>query len=322
MAKNFEKVKPTQTPKHKYQREDLIWEAVRRNELYKKDYYQLLSKKYGDREMPRWEKLYFFGEYLHWKMLWLFNPMIDIDELKVAIASKKLKEKDHPYHHFYQQKRYPVIQFEVPDSMFNLKKRIPKHYFFEDNNDRSIVFIKKNVLKDRLILSIDPMADNTQIVNDIIKIKKIASEKIKEKLESNSKIKNNTRFDEELDADEDNKEVGNELDDKDIRKLFEEDAIITKYYNPSDIVSYIKWLKMYDTVIMNFMKNNSKKRLKAEGGALILPIERGLFQTLVPDSDNDNINIANHVRIWKDAYQDAIKLIQVAPNIIFTRSRS
>jgi hypothetical protein len=129
MANDSEKIPPTEAHKHKYQREDLVWEAVRRNELYKKDYYQLLSKKYLDREIPKWGKLYFFGEYLHWKMLWLFNPMIDIDEIKVAIASGELKEKDHPYHHFYQQKKFPVIQFGVPGSMFNQERMTPKHIF-------------------------------------------------------------------------------------------------------------------------------------------------------------------------------------------------
>jgi hypothetical protein len=326
MTSDSEKVLPTKETKQKYQREDLIWEAVRRNELYKKDYYQLLSKKYGDREIPKWEKLYYFCEYFHWEMLWLFNHKIDIDEIKVAIASGELKEKDHPYHHIYKVNRYPVIQFEVPGSMFKPQKQIPRHCFTEHDGDHSIVFIKKDVLKDRLIISIDPMADNTQIVSDIIEIKKIASEKLIVKLKSNSKLKDNREIDEEHgdedDEQDDGEEVGEELDGEDDGKVFEEDAIRTKFYNPSDIVSIIRWLKMYDTVIMNFIKNNPKEHLKTEKGALILPKERGLFQTLVPDSDKNAVNTLNHVKMWKDRYQDAIKLIQVAPNIIFNRSRS
>jgi hypothetical protein len=169
------------------------------------------------------------------------------------------------------------------------------------------------------------MADNTQIVSDIIEIKKIASEKLIVKLESKFKIKDNIGFDEELDDDDeqdDGEEVGQELDGEDDGKVFEEDAIRSKFYNPSDIVSYIKWLKMYDTVIMNFLKINPKEHLKTEKGALILPKDRGLFQALVPDSDKKAVNILNYVRMWNSRYQDAIKLIQVAPNIIFTRSRS
>ena len=338
MANDSDKAQPTKGTKHRYQREDLIWEAVRRNELYKKDYYQLLWEKcieivnckkylilYGQivnnmllfynhdkyindinraLESFKWQKLSYFILYLRWKMLWLFNSDIDIDDIKDAIASNQLKEKDHPYHHIYQQKRYPVIQFEVFGSNLNQKKRTPKHYFLEHDDDRSLVCVKKDILEDRLIISVDPMADDAKIKEGIIEIIRAASRIIKEKLVNNIEPQYIEEYDE--DEGEDNGR----------------DDVSINYYNPSDIESHIRWLTMYDTVIVNFLKNNQKNRLTCEKGALILPKERALFQQLVPDSNKESDKTANDVRKWKAAYNEAIKLIQFVPNIRFTRSRS
>jgi hypothetical protein len=261
-----EKVPFIQASEHKYQREDLIWEAVRRNELYKRDYYHLLWKKcieivncekypiFNDLtgcnkslsynpdkyinetnralESFKWQKLPYFITYFGWEMLWLFNPEIDIDEIKVAIASKLLEEKDHPYHHIYKQKRYPVIQLAVPGSELNQKKVIPKYYFIESANDHSILCIKKNILKDRLIISIDPKSDETQITAEIRKLRKSAAYKIK------------------------------------IKGKGGDDSML---YNPSRIDTYIRRLRLYDAVITNYRKKISNNAVSSEDGALILP---------------------------------------------------
>jgi hypothetical protein len=106
MANDSENVQLTLRPKQKYQREDLVWEAVRRNELYKKDYSLLLQQESNkNREIAKFERLpWCLGYSLRWKMNGLRDSEISVDEIKEVIASgERLPGEVHPYYYLYKK---------------------------------------------------------------------------------------------------------------------------------------------------------------------------------------------------------------------------
>ncbi len=206
--------------------EDLIWEATRRNENYKKDYREF--------EKKRKKNKYHHDTGHPWNLLSGFvDPNITIEEIKKEIKKKITAgnpyKKVHPYWHlrdkYYIKTEKAVIFHDVQDDSEVVEpnyRRVPPakdffNYTFYDSSPEGCVYlcIDKEVVSDRIVLSINPLANDDEIIGAI--------KKKKDKLK------------------------------KEMRKSLEKKRSF--YPIPSDIKSYIEQLKKYDKLVKIFRLN-------------------------------------------------------------------
>jgi hypothetical protein len=291
MTNDSEKVLPSQ----KYQREDLIWEAVRRNELYKADYRRLLKKESNKKkEISKWERLPRGLRYsLCWEMDGLLDPEITIDEIKEVIASEeRLRSVVHPYYYLYKKKP-PVIQFKVKTSIYVPEEIIYGHEFSILKSDPSAFVIPKRFLIDKIIIAIDPEAGDSRIIGEIKKIKQKALTQLEEELQKAIESKSP-------------REINYDNDD-------DKSQITKRTYYARELDSYIGWLKKYDQIITEYIRKNTAKGLILnDQGALELPKKCYFPDFVLTDKDKKYATI---VKAWERAYDEAIILIQSATDI-------
>ena len=160
--------------------EDLIWEATRRNENYINDYNEFVEE---NRKMEN-ENLFHSGQPWNLKN-GLVDPAITIKDIKKKIAAGDPPEKVHPYWHlrdkYYIKTEAAVIFHDVQDDNEVVEpnyRRVPPskdffNYTFNDSSPEGYVYrcIDKVVVSDRIVLSINPLANDDEIV-DAIKEKK------------------------------------------------------------------------------------------------------------------------------------------------------
>lgn len=295
----------------KYSKEDLLWEAVRRNEKYKK-YFNSFNKCFPDENYNRFYGLKVWPILDHWKLLRLYDPSIDIDQIKAEI--KKDPIVDHPYNHLFK-KSEPVLYHGVPGSKYYNQKS-GSRYDFEDQDDKSVC-IKKNIIMNRLVISIDPMAPNSELLKLIKEVKSRALH-VKDIYELATQ------------------ERLNKITDKYALGRY---AIANSPYNSAKINSYMGWLKKYDQVI-NYCRtksaevpNSKKYRLRNHDGVITITANFN-FKEMYDENKEENVNkdvdkkeqaedekIDDARRTWLYWYREAVKLIMLAPNITFSSSK-
>jgi hypothetical protein len=272
-----------------YTKEDLMWETLRRNENYKTFYEQEVKEKSSKDNVPKQQRENHFLIDPRFKLLKLFDPSIDILEIKKNINEGYDPRNVHPYNHL-TKKQQPIIQHRIPNA--KSMTFIPSKYDFDkagDNND--LVSIQRSILQDRLVLSIDVLAKEKDIIKGVQRIRDAAL-----KMHRNNVM--------EDDAD---------------NKIFRGETSVGFICYPRDIKKYIDWLKKYDEVI--FYCRNEKMPMDIENGALIVSRNQFSFKCMLPD-DHDKTKTENLAKKWREAYYKAVKLIQAAPNIPFSPLRT
>jgi len=279
----------------KYRREDLAWEAVRRNEYYKQEY----SDKVLSRQMGEETTLYSLTA--RFKLFKLFDPDIDIDQIRKQICEGKDRKDVHPYYHLYS-KRKPILQHDVP-GLYKDHRKIPSinDFNWSSRNDQMLL-LRKAVVADRIVVSIDPTAKEDIIVEEIKSIRKRALQTRRDKYRGLDK-----------NIEDSVNEDGTGLEEGDDNRI-----ISRKSYSPRDIDKYIGHLRMYDRVIAFTKENNVGWKIIQ--GAVIVD-ENFSFKCMLPD-DYELKKVGNLQRKWRIAYNEAVRLIRMSPDIIYSAHRT
>lgn len=251
----------------KYEKEDLFWEATRRNENYKIDYYNLRDNQKG--EVSRWRRLWHPSTNYKWRIPGVIDPTISIDEIKKKIENGADPMQVHPYYKKYRHEKKAVLLHNLP------------YPLTQDNIDDTLNRWVQTLVSDcnnRLLVSVNPNSNDDEIFKQIKSIKKDFNLKIKDEKTNESKF---------------------------------------RPFSPTKIKSYIGWLRKYDKIVEEFLKEYQKSELISPKGFIRIPPGRD-FQEFVPvEGDSFETNL----RAYRRAYAESVNLIEATPNIVFIPAR-
>ncbi len=207
---------------NKYSKKDLLWEATRRNESYKK-FYKKLIKEYSELVI---NNFYLGGN--RWGITTLANPSVSIDQIKERISSGGKAEDVHPYYCMFPQKA--VLYHEKP--ILDLK---PKAKPPGGRLDRVVIggteykWLCKfyNLIKNREVVFFDPSVPDSKLIPEFKKVKASIQSEIKKKA--------------------DQKKVRKEM----VYNIKEIDHYIKQLEMYDEIVKEIKGIDEYDIYVKN-----------------------------------------------------------------------
>jgi hypothetical protein len=165
-----------------YAPEDLVWEATRRNENYK-EYYRLKSAE-GNVYTP----CFHFPGNDKWKMDGqVLDPETDIDTIKIKMDNGVSHSEVHPYYDQFNNYQGPARKYKIPlitKEHVSIKRNNGSRYMvytlpYDDGFNLRRFFV---AIKNRLVISIDPLANNNDIFKAITMIKNAARKEMNEKL--------------------------------------------------------------------------------------------------------------------------------------------
>lgn len=278
-------------PKNIYTKEDLMWEATRRNEEYKSEYFSLLKKYRNELKdnnycgrLPydsteRWDVL-LFDETDNRTLFGWQDPSVDIDQILEEIASGASPFAVHPHKHKH------VASMTDPYLYYHhmIDPGDPLANFSEHSiRKETYVCIEKEQLGNRFLLVIDPLSEDESIMKVIKQIKKEILGNIKKETDT-------------------------------LKKKGE-----TIFY-PRDIVKYIGWLRKYDEIIDHVRNEKGEKYLLISNGVLTISDNVSLKEMVPSDTHADKFE--GQWKAYRDAYKGAIQLIRSAPHIVFSPSRT
>lgn len=289
--------------KIRYRREDLIWEAVRRNENFKSDFIKL-QEQIKDSAVDPSDKDGFETDFMEKWSLDLVPDDYDlpVEEILDLIKQGKKRYLIHPYADYFDSagpvaKLYDlsglslkIIKVRDDNSNHKIVSEKYRSIVIGSNKKKRILghLLKKS--DNRLIVSIDPTAPKEEIGDVLLNIKKDVRRKYKDNLQTNN--------------------------------------IKTKLYNPDKISKYIGRLKKYDEMVEVFKKVNGNNKLDIKNGVIVKP-KSFSFTMMANFSSDSNID---EVQKYKDrssesrsyalAYNEAVNLISNAPNILFHLGKS
>lgn len=276
----------------KYTKADLIWEATRRNEVYKTDYLSMLEKyrnefKINDcasiRYLPyvpsvRWNILILKEDSNKVRVYGWLDPSVDVDTIKRELKTGVSPFSIHPYAHIEKlNKTNPNIYYH------HLDRRSELACFSEHKIDDKIhVCVNADFIGNKFLLLIDPLSEDKTIIKSVKDVKQKVLKRIKREAD-----------------------------------LLRKNQHIILY--PRDIENYIVWLKKYDQIIDYLKKTKINDKLTIKNGAVIVP--NGFrFVELVPNNTPAD-KFEGQRKAYKEAYEGAVKLIQSTPNLFFSPSR-
>ncbi len=143
--------------------------------------------------------------------------------------------------------------------------------------------IRKDFIMNKFLFLIDPLSEDELIMKSVQEAKKNVLKSIKEKTD-----------------------------------LLKRNNHIILY--PRDIEKYIGWLKKYDQIVDYLKNDKNNNKLTFEKGAVVVSKDFR-FGVLVPNSTPGN-KFEGQRKAYRDAHKGAVKLIQAAPNIGFSPSRT
>jgi hypothetical protein len=310
-----------------YTKEDLMWEAVRRNEDYR-EYFRCalaLRKKSGSKEeIPEYHGFHHFPLDPQYKMYRVFNPDIDIQKIKGLIENGSRPEDVHPYYYLTRvEKDPPVTHHPVPHNLFddfiklnetkkkskrgghkgdplaNVKRLENAFRTHERNNDQ--LTINRSAFANKIVLSFYPLAKAEVIIAQVLLLRGKVLKGRDKNYEACIKTNKTLRGKREKAV---KARVGIPID-------------FTCY--PRDIEDYIQWLGSYDNIIKH--ARHQGYNLLRNAGVLEVSDKRFGYSQMVP-SDRVHESKENIAKKWRIAYQKAVQLIRVAPDIPFRSSRT
>jgi hypothetical protein len=216
----------------KCEKEDLLWEALRRNEDFKNDlreYHDHLDVDGADEHKELFQSL-------HEK--WGIDNIPESYEISsIEIRNKLANDEDfsdvHPYGEHFRLDNFPVKYHDLSNVSIDQNKQLgaPNEWKVRI---KSFPWLRRFIYstKNRLIVSIDPFASDTEVFSEITKIKMEVRKNIKTIMESDKK---------------------------------------NRSYSPVRISSYIEWLETYDKFVKNLIELIGEEDLTINNGAYIKP---------------------------------------------------
>ncbi len=268
-----------------YSREDLLWEATRRNEDYK--------KYFADRQKENsvdLEPLFTATGNDKWKMdKEVLDPSIDIDLIKKKISDGEDPLTTHPFYFLYNRITDSAFIHEIPrisTRSFKRDKKVTgekkfKAVFTIDEGVKLRKFLLKS--RGRIIISIDPCQDQEDVIEHIKKILPDERKRFKDITNKNS---------------------------------------IT--INVGSIDYNIECLRGYDKIIAEFYKRKTpEEQIEIVDAVINKPKSINwteIYDILVDGNVSADLQEYYSDRISK-VYNKAVKLIRAAPNILFRPAR-
>lgn len=296
---------------------NLLWEAVRRNEYYWK-YFQSAKSQSHDESVSKYKGIDTWPHQPRWKLNKVYDPTLEVNEIESQINSGEDPNDVHPYYHLFQKREMsPALIHEVPGSMYNFKTTQSYHDFFEGDN-KAILCIKKAGIADRVVVSFDPLTKDKELFNAIKAIKNISLENRRDYVSAEGQ-----RFKSTLKMELNDLE--NPTEDDDSRSTMKTNIKFTCFMR--DIPDYIRWLQKYDEII-GYCR--TKKRENPDAVEFSLLIQNGVrvvtskfsFKHMVSNEFYDKPREYDiERRKWEIYYEGAVRLIHVAPNIVFSSSK-
>jgi hypothetical protein len=274
-----------------YEKEDLVWEATRRSELYKTIYNEEFAKNSSSYRLMVCHRIL--------RTNLLLDPSIKIDEIKKKIKLGADPADVHPYHGYFETRQKPAIRHAIPGVPFDGWERV-RATEPEKSQDRFDKYLKLNEeffydTCTRVIISIDPLARDEDIFNEIKKIKNDVLEN--RRTASVVQLMNTQNVD------------GSDDDD---------DILPKKTYAPGKIASYIGWLEKYDQIVEKIKEIEGEENLvKYEG---IVKIPKGFsFSRMVSDCPQEKHE--GQRKAYKKAYEDSVEIIKNHLDLPFSKAR-
>lgn len=296
----------------KYIKADLIWEATRRNEDYKKDYKEVLDKyiktnqmdnieflkRIPDEKPNKW-KIRMDGAFPFETYYWL-DPTTTLENIYAEIKETG-NSRLHPYYRLF---RPPV---KINDSFYYGQPWIETHnvanlenHEKEDNDVKAtsgffrleieisgekslnLICINERDIEDQVLLTIDPLNTDEEIMSHVKEIKNKALRNIAPKIE--------------------------ELKKK---------GITTRY--PQNIGNYIVWLQKYDIITNFYLNDNNAGEITTKNGAIILP-QKFDYEPLIP-LDIPRKDVSYQIQKYEEIYKEAVLIIQSTPDLVFSLAK-
>lgn len=279
-----------------YSKEDLLWEATRRNEVYKAEYKKLHKQylqahpsiktiNYLPYPSGHW-KIWLAGkglqqnpspEYDYKKMAGWMNPDISVDQIKVDIESGYHPFEVHPYYSVFEKAKTSSAFCYYNNAYKPLDSKDFPGFFEREIDGRICVCIDKKYIRDRFLITISPHDSDKKIMEAIKNKKKEIIDVVKNKLATGQTKRSFT---------------------------------ITR------IDSYIEDLRTYDKLVEEC--KNSKISMEVINGAYIIPSRQSIFTTVAADK---SANIEKELRQCTRQYERSVVMIQNTPDIKFAPSK-
>jgi hypothetical protein len=264
-----------------YTKADLLWEATRRNENYKKFYFEVAKSSQSKKDI--WNKFWHPGNY-QWKVDGLLDPSISSDEINTQIIKGALRNDFHPYYYILSKSK--VNQHIPPKWLLILDAQLTCN----PNNDdlaELLNWLRLKVFNDsnRILISFDIFENDEVIFGEIKKIKRNYRVKVRDDTVSNKTIE---------------------------KRLYNPQKInhylewIKKY---DEVIDYFK--KLPDAKF-SIEKGATILNQKINFN-IVAPIG-----SLEKDSVKER---ESQTKKYKEAFEGAVLLIQSTPNIIFNIPR-
>jgi hypothetical protein len=178
--------------KYIYTKEDLLWEATRRNELYRAEFQDVIEDPETYLIMEVGCSIYYANEHTRIQNLirkkrifpafserWgieFHNPYESVEDIVHKISVSEYEKESHPYYYWYRNKDIPVQEHRLPENKpislkeIALRKYINYKEFTNVQSDYSgaLLIISRNSVKERLVISINPDS-NMELINKDLK---------------------------------------------------------------------------------------------------------------------------------------------------------
>ena len=280
---------------YRYEKEDLVWEATRRSETYKSIYNKQFDEEFAKNSSTYNRKLSSLLE-----LNFLLDPSTKIDDIKKKIKLGANPAKVHPCYGFFETWPKPAIHHVIPEFTRSGWERM-RATESEESQVRLNKYLKWSdeffdETDGRIIISIDPMAKNEDILDEVKKIKNEAIENRRVALKAQLMTKQNVE----------------ESDENDGRYP-------EKTYMPRDIGKYIGWLEKYDQIVEKITEIEGEENLVKDGFVVKIP-EDFSFEKMVANDCPGN-KFEGQKRAYRDAYKNSVEMITKAPWLLFSESR-
>ena len=279
---------------YEYEKEDLVWEATRRSEFYKTAY----SMQFDENILKNSST---FSSVIRriFQINFPLNPSIKIDDIKKRIKLGEDPADVHPYHGYFETRQKPAIRHVIPGVPIDGWERV-RATESEESQDRFDKYLKLNEeffydTYNRVIISIDPLARDEDIFNEIKKIKNDVLEN--RRTASVVQLMNTQNVD------------GSDDDD---------DILPKKTYAPDKIASYIGWLEKYDQIVKKITEIEGEENLVKDG--FVVKIPKGFsFSRMVSDCPQEKHE--GQRKAYQKAYKDSVEIIKNHLELPFSKAR-
>ena len=286
-----------------YSFDDLIWEAVRRNQDYRTIYDNIrASEEALDDFEAGWDEKWADYSWSRWHLKKTFDYNLTVDDIKRKIKSGEMKDTDHPYFNYIALGREYVNYEKLPKSVYLNCIQAAFMDITEEEKKELLFWACEFFLRNnnRVIVSLDPFENEASVVGKIKIIMKDVSKRRKKEL--SLKIRSLKK---------DTHEKGN----------YEKKCqyYISKIYKPK-IQDLIGILKKYDEIYSRVISKThveSEASFHWECGTFVLP-KKFKFKEILTTSEIEAEKRSHDDYLKSKKNNDYITMSMISDNAIKT----